>query len=152
MTHSLRFRLAVTVLSILMVALAGFALVLDTLLERALRQQFDKRLLGRRDRDRRHGGRLPVAPEFEYASLPEFERPTGPPTSRRGSTTVACSRDRRRSAPENLSRALPPKASPTYFDAALPDGRPAERSSCANRFASILPAAAKERTAAPLDS
>jgi two-component system sensor histidine kinase QseC len=78
LTGSLRFRLTATVVVVLAAVLAAFALVLHLVLGQALARQLDIQLgeiasavAGMAEDD-------PAGPEFEYESLPAFERAVRP--------------------------------------------------------------------------
>jgi signal transduction histidine kinase len=126
--RSLRVRLTAAVLGVLGVVLVTFALLVHVALERALSRQLDHRLAdnaaavaGMAEDD---GG-----PEFEYESLPEFERAVRPGYFQAWTDDGAVLARSPSLGGRDLPR--PPMASgpvlpviPVFHDVTLPDGRP----------------------------
>src|SRR5205814_3925651 len=77
-TWSLRLRLTLTVLCILVVVLSTFALLVRVVLGRALSRQLDARLAANAAAVAGMAEDDAAGPEFEYESLPEFERKVRP--------------------------------------------------------------------------
>ncbi|MES1206321.1 MAG: ATP-binding protein [Pseudomonadota bacterium] len=78
MIRSLRFRLTAAVVLVLAAVLAGFAVVIHLMLERALVRQLDLRLAGSAAAIAGMAEDEPGGPEFESETLPEFERSARP--------------------------------------------------------------------------
>jgi signal transduction histidine kinase len=77
-TRSLRFGLSIAVVVVLAAVLAAFAVVVHLVLERALVAQLDVRLAGDAAAVAGMAEDDPAGPEFEYESLPQFERAARP--------------------------------------------------------------------------
>jgi two-component system sensor histidine kinase QseC len=122
--RSLRFRLTAAVVIVLAAVLAAFALVVHLVLGQALARQLDLRLAGNAAAVAGMAEDDPAGPEFEYESLPEFERPERP------GYFEAWLDDGRVLArsPSLAGRDLPrlgrSGAAPAFAALALPDGRP----------------------------
>ncbi|HVY40832.1 MAG TPA: HAMP domain-containing sensor histidine kinase [Polyangia bacterium] len=78
MIRSLGFRLTAAVVLVLAAVLAGFAVVMHLVLDRALVRQLDLRLAGSAAAIAGMAEDEPAEPEFEAESLPEFERAARP--------------------------------------------------------------------------
>jgi signal transduction histidine kinase len=122
-TRSLRFRLTATVVSVLVLVLVGVGLLLDAFLARALRRQFDARLLGDATAIAGMAEDEAGAAEFEYASLPEFEGVARPAYFQAWLDDGRVLARSLSLGAGDLPRAGPTRPGPTYFDAPLPDGR-----------------------------
>lgn len=123
MIRSLRARLTIGVLLVLAAILAGFALVLHVALVHALRRQLDARLSTNAAAvaGMAEDG---VPPEFEYESLPEFERPIRPGFFEAWLDDGRVLARSPSLGVRDLSR-LPGRAGGSIFsDVTLPDGRP----------------------------
>jgi signal transduction histidine kinase len=120
--RSLRVRLTAAVLGVLAIALVAFTVLVQVALERALSRQLDHRVAdnaaavaGMAEDD---GG-----PEFEYESLPEFERAVRPGYFEAWTEDGAVLARSPSLGGRDLPR--PPMASgPVFHDVTLPDGRP----------------------------
>jgi len=77
-TRSLRLRLTLAVVIVLAAVLATFAVVVHLVLEQALVRQLDVRLAGDAAAVAGMAEDDPAGPEFEYESLPQFERQVRP--------------------------------------------------------------------------
>jgi signal transduction histidine kinase len=121
---SLQARLTVSLVAVLTVSLGALAAVVQVMAARALRRQFDERLLddavavaGMAEDD---GG----APDFEYESLPDFERADSPAYFEAwldDGTVLGRSPSLGRL---ELPRARPARGAAAFRDQPLPDGRP----------------------------
>jgi signal transduction histidine kinase len=124
-TRSLRFRLSIAVVAVLAAVLATFAVVVHLVLEQALIGQLDVRLAAEAAAVAGMAEDDPAGPEFEYESLPEFER-----TQRPGYFEAWLEGDSRPFArsPSLGTRDLPYLGGqlelPAFVDLTLPDGRP----------------------------
>jgi two-component system sensor histidine kinase QseC len=78
MRRSLRFRLTASIVVVLAAVLVALALVLHALFARALVAQFDGRLIGDAEAVAGMAEDDASAGEFEYESLPDFERALSP--------------------------------------------------------------------------
>jgi len=122
-THSLRVRLTVGVLSVLAAVLATFAIVVRVVLGSALDRQLDARL---------SGNAAAVAgmaedgtpPEFEYESLPEFERAVRPGFFEAWLDDGRVLARSPSLGTRDLDRLRIDTGGPAFADVTLPDGRP----------------------------
>ena len=112
MTRSLRLRLTLAVVIVLAAVLATFAVVVHLVLEQALVRQLDVRLAGDAAAVAGMAEDDPAGPEFEYESLPQFERQVRPSYFEEGSTGRGSSPARRRSAPTTCRRSARGPARP----------------------------------------
>ncbi|MDB4981776.1 MAG: cusS [Myxococcales bacterium] len=119
MSASLRVRLTLSVLVSLVVVLFAFSLVLDAVLARALVRQLDARLLDDATAVAGMAEADGAAAEFEYESLPEFERGPRPAYFE---AWLADGHVLARS-PTLGQGDLPRTAGSAAFDLGLPDGR-----------------------------
>jgi signal transduction histidine kinase len=125
MRRSLRFRLTVSTVGVLAVVMVALLLVLQAVFARALRQQFDGRLLG--DAAAVAGmaedGGAEGQGAFEYESLPEFESADRPAYFEAwlddGRVLARSPSLGARDLPRSPGRA----AAPTLADVVLPDAR-----------------------------
>ena len=121
--RSLRFRLTAAVLGVLIVVLATFSLVVHGVLGRALLRQLDHRLADNAAAVAGMAEDEAGGPEFEYMSLPEFERAIRPGYYQAwvdGATVLARSPSL---AERNLGRLVAEASAPAFADVTLPDGR-----------------------------
>jgi signal transduction histidine kinase len=120
--RSLRVRLTAAVLGVLALVLVTFALLVQGALERALSRQLDHRLADNAAAVAGMAEDDAAGPEFEYESLPEFERAVRPGYFQAWTddgTVLARS-------PSLGGRDLPRPSmasGPLFRDVALPDGR-----------------------------
>jgi two-component system sensor histidine kinase QseC len=120
--RSLRARLTLAVAGTLAVVLAAFSLAMNAVVERAMRRQLDEQLGGEAAAVAGMAEEDAIAPaEFEYESLPEFERPVRPAYFQAwldGGGVLARS-------PSLGQHDLPrmPGGAPAFSDLTLPDGR-----------------------------
>ncbi len=121
--RSLRARLTVTLVGVLAVSLSGLAVVIDGVVARTFERQFDARLL---DDATAVAGMVEDeagATEFEYESLPDFERTDMPAYFEawlQDGTVVARSPSL---GSRDLSRASSSASPVTFAGYLLPDGR-----------------------------
>jgi two-component system sensor histidine kinase QseC len=121
--RSLRFRLTAAVLGVLIVVLATFSLVVHGVLGRALLRQLDHRLADNAAAVAGMAEDEAGGPEFEYMSLPEFERAIRPGYYQAwvdGATVLARSPSL---AGRDLGRLVAEASAPAFADVTLPDGR-----------------------------
>ena len=121
--RSLRFRLTAAVLGVLIVVLATFSLVVHGVLGRALLRQLDHRLADNAAAVAGMAEDEAGGPEFEYMSLPEFERAIRPGYYQAwvdGATVLARSPSL---AERDLGRLVAEASAPAFADVTLPDGR-----------------------------
>jgi two-component system sensor histidine kinase QseC len=123
MSRSLRFRLTRAVVGVLAAALVVLSIVLHAVFARALHDQLDGRLrgdaaavAGMAEDD---GGKG----EFEYESLPEFERAWRPAYFQAWLDDGRVLARSPSLGAGDLARAPRPREGPRFFDLPLPDGR-----------------------------
>jgi two-component system OmpR family sensor kinase len=121
--RSLRFQLTVSVVGVLATVLVALSLVLHAVFARALWRQFDSRLLGDAAAVAGMAEDDASLSEFEYESLPEFERAWRPAYFQAwlddGQVLARSpSLDTR-----DLGRSFGPAPAPLFTDVILPDGR-----------------------------
>ena len=122
--RSLRSRLTASVLGVLIVVLVVFAWIAQAVLKKALVGQLDRRLAANAAAVAGMAEDDPAAPEFEYESLPEFERAIRPGYFEAwlddgqvlGRSPSLGGRD--------LPRLSPEVGRPVFAAIVLPDGRP----------------------------
>jgi two-component system sensor histidine kinase QseC len=121
-------RLLAAVLGTLAVVLAPFALVVHGALERALRRQLDLRLVENAAAVAGMAEDESPAPDFEYESLPEFERAVRPGYFEAwlddGRVLARSPTLGARDLPRLGATAWTTLAAPVFANLALPDGRP----------------------------
>jgi signal transduction histidine kinase len=120
---SLRFRITAAVLAVLVIVLATFALVVHGVLGRSLTRQLDHRIADNAAAVAGMAEDEPAGPEFEYMSLPEFERANRPGYYQAwvdGETVLARSPSL---AGRDLGRLAAAASAPAFADVTLPDGR-----------------------------
>jgi two-component system, OmpR family, heavy metal sensor histidine kinase CusS len=124
-TRSLRFRLSIAVVAVLAGVLATFAVVVHLVLEQALIGQLDVRLAAEAAAVAGMAEDDPAGPEFEYESLPEFERSQRPGYFEAWLDDEARPFARSPSlGTRDLPQLGPQPGRPTFVDLTLPDGRP----------------------------
>lgn len=124
MKRSLRMQLTVSVVAVLAGMLVVFALLLHSVVRRALTDQFDARLLG----DATAIGGMaederPAPPMFEYQSLPEFERAFRPAYFQAWLDDGHVLAHSPSLSFGNLPLLGPPASTPRFAGVVLPDGR-----------------------------
>ena len=124
MTRSLRLRLTLAVVIVLAAVLATFAVVVHLVLEQALVRQLDVRLAGDAAAVAGMAEDDPAGPEFEYESLPQFERQVRPSYFEAWlDGTRVFARSPTLGAHDLPTLGARPGA-PAFADVTLPDGRP----------------------------
>jgi|SRR5579871_66280 len=121
--RSLRTRLTVALVGVLAISLSALAVVIDGVVTRTLERQFDARLLDDATAVAGMAEDEAGATEFEYESLPEFERTDLPAYFEAwldDGTVVARSPSLGTSG---LSRVSVNDFGPTFANVSLPDGR-----------------------------
>jgi signal transduction histidine kinase len=124
MRHSLRLRLTASLLAVLVAALLALSLVLHVVIAAALEKQFDARLSDDASAVAGMSEEDGPSAEFEYESLPDFERSERPAYFQvwlEDGTVLARS-------PSLGTRDLPAVAGRSFEDVVLPDGRPGRAS------------------------
>lgn len=124
MRRSLRYRLTLSIVGVLAVVLIGLSLVLDAVFAHALWRQLDDRLLGEAAAVAGMAEDASPSPEFEYESLPEFERAGRPAYFQAwldDGRILARSPSLGAGA---LERPAGRVEAPRFLDLRLPDGRP----------------------------
>jgi len=122
--RSLRSRLTVSLVAVLAISLLTLSVVINTVVTDALERQFDDHLLGDATAVAGMAEDEGGGTEFEYESLPEFERAELPAYYEAwldDGTVVARSP---RLGTKDLARPLSRPSAPVFTSGSLPDGRP----------------------------
>jgi signal transduction histidine kinase len=122
--RSLRFRLTVSVVGVLATVLVALSLVLHAVFARALWRQFDSRLLGDAAAVAGMAEDDATLSEFEYESLPEFERTWRPAYFQAWLDDGRVLARSPSLGARDLGRSSGRAAAPAFADVVLPDGRP----------------------------